>query len=83
MITIYNPIDRSIKRREPLLDEITEKPKDYIEPSMMAEDNIPKQSFFMHNGIVYQATRAIPRGSEIKPNVNCAVKSFNDMVGGK
>ena len=47
--------------------------------SMTAKDNYTKGSYFVLHDIVYQATRAIVKGSEVKPGYNCIQKSLGDL----
>ena len=48
--------------------------------SMAAKDNYPKGSYFVLHDVVYQATRAIAKGTEVKPGYNCVKKSLEDLV---
>ena len=48
--------------------------------SMTAKDNYAKGSYFVLHDEVYQATRAIAKGTEIKPGYNCVKKSLNEAI---
>lgn len=48
--------------------------------SMTAKDNYAKGSYFVLHDEVYQATKAITKGSEIKPGYNCVKKSLNEAI---
>ena len=47
--------------------------------SMNAKENIAKGAFFVLHDTVYQATRAIVKGTEVKPGYNCVQKSLGDL----
>ena len=47
--------------------------------SMAAKENYAKGAFFVMHDKVYQATRAIEKGSEVKPGYNCAQKTLEDL----
>ena len=56
---------------------------DFIERGgMTAQDNISKGSYFILHDVCYQALRAIPKGTEVKPGTNCAKRDLNEMIGG-
>ena len=46
---------------------------------MTVKDNISKGGYFVMHDIVYQATTALPIGTEAIPEQNCVVKSLNDL----
>ena len=46
---------------------------------MSVKDNISKGGYFILHDVVYQATIALPKGTEAKPGQNCTVKSLNDL----
>ena len=48
--------------------------------SMTAKDNYAKGSYFVLHDEVYQATRAVAKGTEIKPGYNCVKKSLNEAI---
>ena len=47
--------------------------------SMTAKANIAKGSIFVLHDTVYEATRGIEKGAEIKPGYNCVLKSLGDL----
>lgn len=47
--------------------------------SMTAKENYSKGTFFIMHDTVYMATRAIVKGTEVKPGYNCATKSLEDL----
>ena len=47
--------------------------------SMKAKENYAKGAFFVLHDVIYQATRAIVKGTEVKPGVNCVQKSLGDL----
>ena len=49
---------------------------------MRAKEDIPKGNYFILHDVLYQALRAIPKGSLVKPNENCVAKSLNELNGG-
>ena len=47
--------------------------------SMAAKDNIQMDAFFVLHDEVYQATRPIVKGTEIRPGYNCVKKTLDDL----
>ena len=47
--------------------------------SMTAKHNIAKGSIFVLHDTVYQATRGIEKGAEVKPGYNCVQKPLGDL----
>ena len=47
--------------------------------SMTAKQNYPKGTYFVLHDVVYQAVRAIEKGTEVKPGYNCIMKSLEDL----
>ena len=47
--------------------------------SMEAKENYAKGSIFVLHDVVYQATRGIEKGAEVKPGYNCIQKSLADL----
>ena len=48
---------------------------------MTARENYPKSSYFIMHDTLYQAIRAIPKGTQVKPGENCIAKSLNELGG--
>lgn len=46
-----------------------------------AKADIGKGQYFILHDVCYQAVRVILKGTEIKPNDNCVVKSLNELGG--
>lgn len=46
-----------------------------------AKADISNGQYFILHDVCYQAVRAIPKGSEIKPNDNCVTKPLNELGG--
>lgn len=59
------------------VQEMREKIAELI--SMTAKDNYAKGAYFVMHDVIYQATRAIERGTEVRPGYNCAKKSLGDL----
>ena len=47
--------------------------------SMEAKENYSKGAYFVMHDVIYQATRPIVKGTEVKPGYNCAKKSLGDL----
>ena len=47
--------------------------------SMEAKENYSKGTYFVMHDVIYQATRPIVKGTEVKPGYNCAKKSLGDL----
>lgn len=47
--------------------------------SMKAKDNYAKGTTFVMHDAIYQATRGIEKGAEVKPGYNCVQKSLGDL----
>lgn len=47
--------------------------------SMEAKENYAKGTYFVMHDVIYQATRPIVKGTEVKPGYNCAKKSLGDL----
>ena len=49
---------------------------------MTSKNNVAKGGYFILHDVCYQAIRAIPKGTEVVPGVNCIQKDINEMIGG-
>lgn len=47
--------------------------------SMTARENYPQDAIFVLHDVIYQAIKAIPKGAEIVPNLNCIIKNLNEI----
>lgn len=47
--------------------------------SMEAKENYSKGTYFVMHDVIYQATRPIVKGTDVKPGYNCAKKSLGDL----
>ena len=69
------------KREYPLEEEGRVNRMESNQTNMTAKMDTSKGQYFILHDVLYQAIRAIPKGSEVKPNDNCVVKSLNELGG--
>ena len=72
----YNPRGMSPLERAKMDNAYAE-----MQARKFTKDNIPKGGLFIANDVLYQATQALPKGTEIKPGVNCTIKSLEEIGG--
>lgn len=69
------------KREYPLEEEGRVNRMESNQTNMTAKMDTSKGQYFILHDVLYQAIRAIPKGSEVKPNDNCVIKQLNELGG--